>query len=106
MLGDHAAQLELVAEESGVSLYILDGGAENFIRIEQIAISAELEGRSTVFYAKENSATGEVIGDSSQFVAVQNGVSLSDRFPVRIDEIVVRGQTFSGVEFSFPEGKH
>ena len=108
MLGEHATQLELVAdaESQTVSLFVLDGEAENFVRIEQIAIAAKLGGRPVILKAVENLATGESIGDTSQFEAEAGWLEGEDRFAVEIDEIVVRGQTFSGLKFIFPEGKH
>jgi len=108
MLGDHIAQLELVPsdQEGEWLLYVLDGGAERFVRIEQEAISATLDGRKVVFQAVANQATGETVGDTAQFAGTVEGLSGDSRFPVRIDEIVVFRQPFRQVEFDFPEGKH
>jgi len=47
MLGDHLAQVELVAgpKPGEWSLYVLDGGAERFVRIEQNEISIAMDGQ-------------------------------------------------------------
>ncbi|HBI31417.1 MAG TPA: hypothetical protein DDY45_05220 [Verrucomicrobiales bacterium] len=108
MLGNHIAQLELVpGERPGEWIfYILDGGAERFVRIEQEAIEVTMDGKEAVFQATANSATGETVGDTAQFTAKVEGLSGESRFPVLINEIVVFRQPFSQVEFNFPEGKH
>ncbi len=108
MLGQHAAQLELVPENDGKfwALYVLDGGAERFVRVEQEAVTAKLDGRAVVFQALENAATGEAIGNTSKFGAQVDWLDPEGRFPVEIDEIVIFGHSFSGIEFAFPEGKH
>ncbi len=108
MLGEHATQLELVADAASkkVFLYVLDGEAEKFIRIEQVAVATKLGGRPVILRAVGNLATGESAGDTSQFEADADWLVGKDRFSVEIDEIIVRGQTFSELEFEFPEGKH
>ncbi len=108
MLGNHVAQLELVPGKGTGEwiIYVLDGGAERFVRIEQETIEATLDGREAVFRAVANSATGETVGDTAQFIATVDGLSGESRFPVRIDEIVVFRQAFTQVAFDYPEGKH
>lgn len=108
MLGNHLAQIELVPGETpgDWSLYVLDGGAERFVRIEQETIKVIMDGQETLFHATENLATGESVGNTSQFTAKVDRLDGESRFPVRIDEIVVFRQPFVQVEFDFPEGKH
>ena len=108
MLGQHAAQIELVPENGGKTwaLYVLDGGAQRFARVEQATVSATLDGRSATFHAVENAATGESIGNTSKFALKADWLDPDGRFPVKIDEIVILSQSFSEIEFGFPEGKH
>lgn len=108
MLGQHAAQLELVPENGGKTwaLYVLDGGAQRFVRVEQESVSATLDGRSVVFQAIENPATGEIAGNTSKFGLEADWLDPNGSFSVEIDEIVIFGQAFLGIEFPFPEGKH
>lgn len=108
MLGQHAAQIELVPEDGGKSwaLYVLDGGAQRFARIEQATVSATLDGRSAIFHAVENAATGESAGNTSKFALKADWLDPDGRFSVKIDEVTIFGQSFSGIEFVFPEGKH
>lgn len=108
MLGNHFAQLELVAGQNPGewSIYVLDGGAERFVRIEQSQISVTMDGQDVVFQAVANAATGESIGDTSQFSAFVAGLGKDDHFSVSIDEIVVKRQPFQKFEFEYPEGRH
>lgn len=107
MLGNHLAQLELVAEENGNwALYTMDGGAERFIRVAQPGIAMKLDGRPTVFKAMASEATGETVGDTAKFGGQADWVDPGGHFEVVIDEIVIRGQSFSDVSFHYPEGKH
>jgi hypothetical protein len=108
MLGQHMAQIELVAEAGGKSwaLYVLDGGAQRFVRVKQATVKASLDGRSGTFEAVENAATGESVGNTAKFTLKADWLDPEGRFPVIIDEIEVFGQTFSRIEFEFPEGKH
>ncbi len=108
MLGQHMAQIELVAEEGGKSwaLYVLDGGAQRFVRVEQATMTASLDGRTGTFEAVENAATGESAGNTSKFALKADWLDPDGRFPVIIDEIELFCQSFSRIEFVYPEGKH
>jgi len=108
MLGEHAAQIELVPEGDGKTwaLYVLDGGAQRFARVEQATVSTTLDGRSATFHAVENAATGESVGNTSKFALKADWLDPDGRFLVKIDEVVVFSQSFSEIEFIFPEGKH
>ena len=108
MLGDHLAQVELVEgpNPGKWSIYVLDGGAERFVRVEQSQISVTMDGQEVVFQAVANPATGESVGDTSQFTASVKGLSKEDQFAVRIGEMVVYRQSFKNIEFDYPEGKH
>ena len=65
-----------------------------------------MDGQEVVFQAVANPATGESVGETSQFTASVKGLSKEDQFSVRIGEIVVHRQTFKNIEFDYPEGKH
>ncbi len=108
MLGDHVAQLELVAgsEAGDWNLYVLDGGAERFVRIEQPAVRLTMAGSEVVFAAVANPDTGETVGNTAQFSGRAAGLTGESEFHVEIDEIVVFGQPFTDIDFDYPEGKH
>lgn len=112
MLGDHAFQLELLPnpEENRLELYVLDGEAENFVRVGNEAF----EGAVSVggqewrlrFDAVANEATGETIGNSSYFVAEAEAVSKLPKFELSFDRLDIRGQVFDSVALPYPEGAH
>jgi hypothetical protein len=71
-IGDHAFNIEFLKKENGVwSLYILDAHAENFVRIKSPQINAFwVDGGLKTpiqFQAIANPATGETVGETSQF---------------------------------------
>jgi hypothetical protein len=51
-----------------------------------------------------NAATGEKVGDSSQFESKAEWVRNASKFNGRIPEIEIRGAKFTDVRFRFPEG--
>ena len=112
MLGDHLYQLELVAdtEEGELSLFILDGEAENFIRIEAATImaSAETQGsqQALAFSAQANEATGETVGNTSHFMAKAPWLAEHSEFEAVFELIEIRGRGFENIHFPFPEGSH
>ena len=112
MLGDHVFQLEVLpdAEKRTVSIYVLDGEAERFIRIAAESISAKFvagdESSELQLAAVANSATGETIGNTSLFVVSAPDWAGRERFKIQIDRLEILGQVFEGLELPFPEGKH
>ena len=108
MLGNHFAQLELVAGQNPGewSIYVLDGGAERFVRIELSQIFVTMDGQDVVFQAVANAATGESVGDTAQFSGSVESLGKDNQFPVIIKEIVVNRQPFLMIEFDYPEGRH
>ena len=99
-VGEHAYNLELVrdAEAGKLTVYVLDGHAENFIRIaapaiELVAITGG-ERRPLTLRAIANSATGETVGDTSQFEAEADWLKKTDEFPGTIPAIEIRGTKF------------
>jgi len=105
-LGEHAYNLEFVRElDTGrLSAYVLDGHAENFIRIKaaSFAVIATVgtEKRPVTFKAVANPATGETVGDTSQFDAEDGWVRTTPTFDGVITSLDVRGSKFANVAFS------
>jgi hypothetical protein len=106
-LGDHGYSLELVRDADAGILYayVLDGHAENFVRIaassfELIAIAGG-ERRPLTLRAVANSATGETVGDTSQFEAQADWLRRDSDFPGTIPMIDIRGTTFRDVALYF-----
>ena|SRR5687767_645301 len=102
-IGDHAYNLELVRDPAAGKLtaYVLDGHAENFIRIT--APSIELvaftggERRPVSLRAVANPTTGETVGDTSQFEAQADWLKNTAEFPGEIPALEIRGTKFQRI---------
>ena len=105
-LGEHAYSLEFVrdAATGRLSAYVLDGHAENFIRVKATSFEAVAtiagEKQPLTFKAVANPATGETVGDTSQFDAEADWLKSTLAFDVVVTSIEVRGTTFTNVAFS------
>ena len=102
-VGQHAYNVELVRDAAAGKLtaYILDGHAENFIRIaapsfELIAITGG-ERKPLTLRAVANTATGETVGNTSQFEAQADWLKSVGEFPGMITSIDIRGTKFDNV---------
>ncbi|MEM7008733.1 MAG: hypothetical protein AAF462_06300 [Thermodesulfobacteriota bacterium] len=115
VLGEEFAHLEFVLdkETGNITIYVLDGEAENPIRIEQQSIELKIvtkEDNSKTqisileFNPVSNVLTGEKKGDSSEFSAQSDQLKNQNSFDAVISEITVSGVEFKQVEFGFPEG--
>jgi hypothetical protein len=102
-VGQHAYNLELVRDPAAGKLtaYVLDGHAENFIRISAPAIELTAftggEKRALTLRAVANSATGETVGDTSQFEGEADWLKNTGEFPGEIPAIEIRGTRFQNV---------
>lgn len=84
-----------------LTVYILDGHAENFIRIaapaiEMVAITGG-ERRPLSLKAVANAATGETVGNTSQFEAQADWLKTVGDFPGTIESVEIRGTKFNSV---------
>ena len=102
-LGEHAYNVELVRDSAAGKLtaYVLDGHAENFVRIaatsfELIAITGG-EKKPLTMRAVANPATGETVGDTSQFEAQADWLKNVAEFPGSITSLEIRGSKFNNV---------
>lgn len=102
-IGEHAFNVELVRDAAAGKLtaYILDGHAENFIRIavptiEMVAIVGG-ERRPLTLRAVANPATGETVGNTSQFEANAEWLKSAAEFPGTIKSLDIRGAKFNDV---------
>jgi hypothetical protein len=110
VLGDEAFHLELLQDtETGtLTAFVMDGHMENFLRVPNKAIQIALSGGTTNaplnLQPIANNATGETIGDTSQFSASADWLKTSTNFDAVIPSIKIREQTFTNVTFNFPKG--
>ena len=105
VLGDEAFHLELVHEPIAgrLTLYVLDGHLENFIRLPAAGIVTSIAlgetNRALVLTPMAQSATGETIGNTSQFGGEADWLKASPELSGLISSIEVRGQEFTNVAF-------
>lgn len=107
-IGDHAYNLELVRDTAAGKLtaYVLDGHAENFVRINSPAIEliAMPGGTFTPVSLKAvaSSSTGETVGDTSQFEVQADWLKTAGEF-AGIFTVEIRGTKFEQVSFFLPK---
>jgi hypothetical protein len=114
-IGDHFAHLEVVldSEIGKMTVYVLDGEAENPVRLKQqnMEFSMALKGADGVTNVimleatpVENTLTGETVGDTSEFVVESEQLKGVDQFSAAVSTLEIKGETVADVEFDFPEG--
>jgi hypothetical protein len=112
-LGEEFAHVELVLDRAAgqITAYVLDGEAEQPVRLEQASLTLTLSdlppaGGETdvILQAVENVLTGETVGRTSQFRGASDRLKGVERFRGVVADVSVRGRTFTSVAFRFPEG--
>jgi len=104
-LGDHEAHLDVVLDAASGKLtaYVMDAHAENFVRIpaESFEIVAKLPAGETTLALKAvaNAASGEKVGDTSQFEAQSGALKGVVGFDAELKQLVIRGRTYSKIPF-------
>lgn len=108
-IGHHEFNLEFVRDTATGTLnaYVLDGHVVNFVRIplesfEVIAKSGDRTEKLT-FKPVANQATGEIVGNTSQFQAQADWLKTADGFEGVLKEIAIRGNSYTFVAFKFPK---
>lgn len=102
-LGEHAYNLELVRDSSAgkLTVYILDGHAENFVRISapSLELTAVTGGQKRTLSLKPvaNTATGETVGNTSQYEAAADWLKSSNELAGTIESIEIKGTKFNQV---------
>lgn len=109
-IGEHQFNVELLLDASTgkLTVWLLDAHAEHFVRSAAPGLDAVVqvagETRPLTLLPVANSATGETVGDTSQFEATADWLRgagpLAGEFP-RLD---FRGAVFSGVKFTVSPG--
>ncbi len=110
-LGDHAYNVELVRDSAAGKLtaYLLDGHAENFIRIAapSLNVTAYVNGaRQTLsLAATANAMTGETVGNTSQFEATADWLKTAGDFNGEVGPVEIRGTKFAPAAFALPKAR-
>jgi hypothetical protein len=103
-LGTEFAHVELVVDPDAASLtaFILDGEAEQSVRITQPSLHVALRIPSAQVLelaAQASPLTGETVGDSSEFSVSSQALKGARVISGMIGPVTVKGQTFAGASF-------
>jgi hypothetical protein len=107
-LGEEFGHIELV-----LTAYVLDGEAEQPVRLTQPAIGVKLAGvmatepgglsaRPFELAARANVLTGETVGDTSQFMLTHDAFKGLTSFRGLITHVAYKGQDFRDVVVTYP----
>jgi len=106
-LGLHEYQLEFVLDANAgrMTAYVLSGHMDTFVRIAVDSFDVRVlrpEGeRVLMFKAVANPATGETIGDTSQFEAAADWLKDIQAFHAELDRINIKDNSYERVGFRF-----
>ena len=108
-LGDEIGQVEFVRDrgEGRLTAYVLDGEAEQSVRLTQPTIVIRLRdsaasGASFTLQPHPSALTGERVGDASEFALTDARFKNPGPMVGVIAEIIFKGQTFHDVAFLIP----
>ena len=112
VFGDEFAHIELVLDQTTGKLtgYVLDGEAEKSVRLPQETVELKIHREDTgadftlQLSGVANVLTGETKGDTSEFAAQSDALKGISEFHAEITSISIKGQTFTDIDFEFPEG--
>jgi len=110
VLGNEEYHVELVLDAAAGKLqaYVMDGELENFVRVQQpsFEVVASHQGHedTLIFKAVANHATGETVGDTSQFEAQADWLRTEKEFDGILKALSVRGSKYEEIQFNFPKG--
>ena len=110
VLGAELYHLELVrdAATGKLTAYVLDGELENFVRVKaasfEIVTTLGSMRQPLTVHAIANPATGETVGDTSQFEAQADWLRTTATFDAILTSLEIRGTIFATVAFNFPKG--
>lgn len=105
-IGAHAYNLELLLDSAAgrLTAWVLDAHAENFVRVKapaiEIAAQVGTARRTLTLAAVANRATGETVGDTSQFEAQADWLKHTASFSGSITVLEIRGTKFERIAFN------
>jgi hypothetical protein len=87
-----------------VTAYVLDGEAEESVRIAQPTLDLVIEapppaGRVLHLQAQGSVLTGETQGDTSEFVTTDSVLQNSTKIKGEVAHVVIKGQAFDHLPF-------
>jgi hypothetical protein len=107
-LGQEFGHIEVVLDPATgtMTVYVLDGEAEDAVRVAQSTLALKVTGpiplaaRPLVLAARANVLTGETVGDTSQFVLVDEALKGITTLRATLEHISYKGQDFRDVAVS------
>ncbi len=109
-IGEHQFNVELIfdATSGKLTAWLLDAHAEHFVRSAapqlEIVTRTAGEARTLALLPVANSATGETVGDTSQFEATADWLRGLPALAGEFRQLNFRGAVFSNVVFSVAAG--
>lgn len=106
VLGNDSYHVELVHNRQAgrLTLYVLDGHMENFIRlpVPSLELTCVVWGaeRTLTLGAVPQAATGETVGDTSQFAGETEWLKTPEPITGKIRTIAIRGTDFTDQPFT------
>jgi len=110
VLGEEFAHVELLLDPAtgGLTAFVLDGEAENPVKITQASLLIKVKTRngSTTLKLRPvaNALTGETASDTSQYQGSSKKLKGLSKFEGSIVRIKAKGTDFKDVWFLYPEG--
>ncbi|HEY3756965.1 MAG TPA: hypothetical protein VGL42_12505 [Opitutaceae bacterium] len=103
-LGTDAYHLEMLrdAESGTLTVWVLDGELEEFIRVAQPDLALQVKGQTYELQAVPNSATGETVGNTSQFELHADWIKSTPAFKGQIGPLTIRGTRYAPAVVNFP----
>ena len=104
-IGDHAYNLELLLDPAAgrLTAWVLDAHAENFVRLRpptiELTVTAGGDQQALTLAAVANSATGETVGDTSQFEAQAAWLKGATGLAGSIGALEIKGAKFERIAF-------
>lgn len=105
--GDEFAHLEILLdkEKGELTAYILDGEAENPVRLPGPDLELKLDNETTVTLKPvADELTGETVKDTATYKGMSEELKGRDSFEAIVMKLNVKGSAFENVSFRFPEG--
>ena len=110
VLGEEFSHVELLLDSftGELDAFVLDGEAENPVRISQPSLQIRVKDKKKDWTLKlkpiANGLTGETKGDTSQYQVVSLRLKGASKFEGEIISIKAKGTGFKNVWFLYPEG--
>ena len=104
-VGDHFAHAEMTLQDGKLTLYFLDGEAENSIRLEQESIKVNVkiaeENLELELKGVASELSGETANNTSQFSAAHEKLEGVEECTVTVASCTIKGKKLENIVFEF-----